>query len=535
MALAPRRGTILRLPSPPTALHPSPRLHEPMRSPSLLRSAFVALAAVLALSPSDAAAQCTYTLPANTFAGGANDGVAALAALPNGDLVAGGRFTSIGGVACNRIARWNGTNWSPLGLGTNADVYALTVLGNGDLIAGGAFTTADGLTVNGIARWNGTAWSALGSGVDPLVPLGSSVQAIAVLGNGDIVIAGSFQTIGGVTVNNIARWNGAAWSSLGTGINGAVRALTVGSNGDLFATGGFTQAGGLAAASIARWNGSTWSAIGTGLGLFGGNALGTMPNGDIVVGGSFITSGGVTTNRVARWNGSTWSALGTGTGGIVSSLLPLPTGDLVIGGLFTTAGGAPANRIARWNGSAWSAFGTGADAGVNELLLAPNGSVLAGGEFLNANGVAASRLATISSSCAPTVVSTGGGCTGSGGPNVLTATQLPLLGGQFRAVGTGMPALGFVVSVFGFTTTALPLGFVFPEALAGCTLTVSPDIIGTTVPVAGQVTTVLPFGNTPSLLGASFLHQMVPFELDLTLAITQITATNGLQVTIGSF
>ncbi|MFN8820975.1 MAG: hypothetical protein ACK5ZA_04480 [Betaproteobacteria bacterium] len=227
MALAARRGTILRLPGPSPAPHPRPRLPELMRSSSLLRSAFVALAAVLALSPSDAAAQCTYTLPANTFAGGANDGIAALAALPNGDLVAGGRFTSIGGVACNRIARWNGTAWSPLGLGTNADVQALTVLANGDLLAGGAFTTADGVTVNGIARWNGTAWQALGTGVDPLVPLGSSVQAIAVLGNGDIVIAGSFQTIGGVTVNNIARWNGGAWSTVGTGDYAGVIAARV--------------------------------------------------------------------------------------------------------------------------------------------------------------------------------------------------------------------------------------------------------------------------------------------------------------------
>ena len=43
------------------------------------------------------------------------------------DLYAGGGFTTAGGVAANRIAKWNGSAWSALGSGMNGAVYALAV------------------------------------------------------------------------------------------------------------------------------------------------------------------------------------------------------------------------------------------------------------------------------------------------------------------------------------------------------------------------------------------------------------------------
>jgi hypothetical protein len=44
---------------------------------------------------------------------------------------------------------------------------------------------------------------------------------------------------------------------------------------------------------------------------------------------------------------------------------------------------------------------------------------------------------------------------------------------------------------------------------------------------------VLP--NSSSLIGAQFFHQMVPLELDQSSAITAVTSTNALALTIGSF
>ena len=60
-----------------------------------------------------------------------------------------------GGVAANCIARWDGTSWSALGSGLSgswAVVFALITLPNGDVVAGGDFTTADGVSANRIAR-----------------------------------------------------------------------------------------------------------------------------------------------------------------------------------------------------------------------------------------------------------------------------------------------------------------------------------------------------------------------------------------------
>jgi hypothetical protein len=83
-----------------------------------------------------------------------NDRITALATLPNGKLIAAGRFTVAGGVAARSIASWDGSTWSALGSGMNpnADVRALAVLPNGDLIAGGFFTSAGGAAANYIAR-----------------------------------------------------------------------------------------------------------------------------------------------------------------------------------------------------------------------------------------------------------------------------------------------------------------------------------------------------------------------------------------------
>ncbi len=63
-------------------------------------------------------------------------------AVSGSDLYAGGWFTTAGGNAANRIAKWNpGTGWSALGSGMNETVYALAVSGT-NLYAGGYFTIA---------------------------------------------------------------------------------------------------------------------------------------------------------------------------------------------------------------------------------------------------------------------------------------------------------------------------------------------------------------------------------------------------------
>jgi hypothetical protein len=219
----------------------------------------------------------------------------------------------------------------------------------------------------------------------------------------------------------------------------------------------------------------------------------------------------------------------------VAALLPLPNGELVVGGQFTTAGGLPANRIAKWNGTTWSAFGAGTDGSVFELALQGSGQVLVGGDFSQAGGTPQNRVASLASSCGPSVAAAGAGCTGAAGVPTLVATQLPMPGRTFRARGTNLPPLGLVLAVTGLSPTALPLSLALPQALPGCTLFANPDLIDIATPVAGAAATELNFGTNPALVGIVFYHQYVPLAFDLSFAIVEVTSSNALQVTIGSF
>ena len=84
---------------------------------------------------------------------------------------------------------------------------------------GGGFLRAGLVTLNNVARWDGSAWSALGSGVN------AQVRALTMLPNGDLVAGGLFTTAGGVSANYIARWDGATWATLGSGVDAQVDTL----------------------------------------------------------------------------------------------------------------------------------------------------------------------------------------------------------------------------------------------------------------------------------------------------------------------
>jgi hypothetical protein len=312
------------------------------------------------------------------MSGSASSLVAVMALAVSGtNLYAGGQFTTAGGVPANNIAKWDGSAWSALGSGMDVDVYVLVANGT-NLYAGGDFSMAG---ANGIAKWNGSAWSALGSGMGGFY---RQVNALAVSGT-ILYAAGPFTTAGGVAANCIAKWDGSAWSALGSGMSGSgpyatvVGALAV-SGTNLYAGGYFTTAGGVPANNIAKWDGSAWSPLGSGM---SGQVLALAVNGtNLYAAGDFSMAGGVSANHIAKWDGSAWSPLGLGIDNSVFGLAMSGT-DLYAGGYFTTVGafGVPANYIARWDGSAWSALGSGMNGRVDALAADGAGHLFVGGEF----------------------------------------------------------------------------------------------------------------------------------------------------------
>jgi hypothetical protein len=307
--------------------------------------------------------------------------VETLLTLPNGDLIAGGSFTSIGGIAANGIARRTSAGWQPFGSGmlppagwtVPATVTVVARMPNGDLVAGGYFGSAGGVAANHIARWNGTSWAPLGTGAGGVsgqfFPFQPQVAALAVLPNGDLAVGGHFLAAGGTAVQHLARWDGALWHDVGGGVQSShlnplplVQAIAVMANGDVAIGGQFVFAGSgagtILAANFARWNGTAWTAMSTGWdagGMFGPvQQLSVLPNGDLVGCGTTRAPAPWHFPFVGRWTGSAWQSLaGNLTGTSLNdtgahSLLVLPNGDLLTGGRnVTTSTGGVATTLER--------------------------------------------------------------------------------------------------------------------------------------------------------------------------------------------
>lgn len=328
-------------------------------------------------------------------AGGPNGAVQAMLVHDDGNgpvLYAAGSFTQVGSISANRIARWNGASWSPLGLGLNGTVKALVVHDDGSgggpaLFAGGSFTTAGLVAASQVARWDGTAWSPLAGGPG----FSNDTRALAVYddGSGPALYAGGRF--------GLKRWDGATWSSVGTGFDWcAISCMLVHDDGQgggpqLYVGGrDLDVPGDMNGTGIARWNGSAWSMVGQGIVIEylyddGILALAEHDDGN---GPALYAGGWFNPNLfplIAKWNGSTWSAVGGGANQRVQALASFDDGGgpaLYAGGMFTS----PGNGVAKWNGASWSPLGGGVSGTVSALATWDSGSgatplLLVGGSF----------------------------------------------------------------------------------------------------------------------------------------------------------
>lgn len=289
-----------------------------------------------------------------TVAGAAGD-VNAIAVGPDGKVYIAGAFASASGVAnTSRIAYYDPADGLFHAMGTGAlnnSVSYLAIGSDGSVYAAGSFTQMGGIAnTNNIARWNGSAWSALGTGVTA----GAGILAMAIDSQNNLYVGGTFTTMGGVANTlRLAMWNGSAWSALSTGANGNVRALAIGANNIVYIGGDFGQLGAVPAAFVGSWNGTAFSAMSSGM----DNsvvALAVAPNNVVYAGGDFSTASGITATRTAKWNGVAWSPMGAGLNTTVRVLTVMPDGTVWAGGGFQSSGGvALRSPMARWNGATW--------------------------------------------------------------------------------------------------------------------------------------------------------------------------------------
>lgn len=321
-----------------------------------------------------------------------------------------------------KILRWDGSSWHHMGstdgltgcITQFAGTRVRSMAHNGNqLFVGGCFDNVAGQTedVDNIAMWrtDESKWEGLSGGINGVV------NAILVRGT-DIYVAGAFSMAGGLPANNVARWNGASWSSFGQGVGGQVNALALSPDGvKLYAGGGFTTASGstttITANHIAVWDqgcaGSAcgWQSLGTGNQNGLNNTVGSIvaDSSNVYVGGFFTLAGTYNASRVARWSlsGNRWYPLGGALNDNVYDLALNGT-DLYIGGKFTQVqigiNTLIANHIVRWTTDSqnWYSLGTGTANGVSSdvTAIAISGSnVYVGGGFTHAGGISADHIA----------------------------------------------------------------------------------------------------------------------------------------------
>ncbi len=282
----------------------------------------------------------------------------------------------------NQFAARIGGGWTTLGdnhVGNSVQCVAFSPDGRYLYVAGHFINLGDA-DGDGIARYDFVtgAWQSLGTGIT-----GASQYIFAMRFDaaGNLYVGGSFTTCGGVACANIAKWDGANWSPLGSGTSNWVRDILIAPDGTVYVCGEFTTP----YTYMAKWNGSTWSAIGTGNPDSYAYGLAMDKAGNLFLGGDFAHIGAVTTGFVAKFDGTNWSAVGDGTvfGNYVYRLAFAADGRLYASGQFQTMSGVTLNNVAVWNGVAWAPLGAGTYGPVYAMALDRDGLLYTAGLYVN--------------------------------------------------------------------------------------------------------------------------------------------------------
>lgn len=252
--------------------------------------------------------------------------IKAIAMASNGDLYLGGDFTGYAGNADNDyIMRYDlgaGT-FNPLGTGLDDVVDALAVATDGTTIyLAGLFVYGDGVLLSGVGSWTPNVFNALGAGV-----VSGVIETLAIDRSGNLLAGGLFDISGDSTVDNVADWNGNAWTKIGTNlpVGFAPHAFAVADDGTLYLAGtrflgGFSTVFGYVLA------GSIWQPLDAGLPSNpDGKAIAITPSGTLYVGyltGAALTASGVTaiTNAGSTTAGPIITFTGPGTLEQISNL-----------------------------------------------------------------------------------------------------------------------------------------------------------------------------------------------------------------------
>jgi hypothetical protein len=325
----------------------------------------------------------------------------------DGDTVyAAGFFSFAGGLFVKHVAMWDGTKWSDMNGGLSKFMgvdfieqprgRTIAIDDGGEIYVGGRLTFAGAENALRVARWDGSDWRGVDDPQAIRLGINGFLNAIYAASDGNIYGAGIFEHLGGnVIANNVARFEPAKgqWHALGSGLNDAYAFAE--KDGSIYATGAFVTSGTATLKGVARWDGAAWQSVGGGI-EGEGRAIVRGPDGKLYVGGSFIEAGSVDTQNVAVWDGETWASFAGGVGAVGDAVRVLAfdaSGKLYVGGVFTSASGTPASNVAEWDGVSWRALGEGVDQSVDSMVIYQDKLVI-GGTFTKSGADEVPHVAT---------------------------------------------------------------------------------------------------------------------------------------------
>lgn len=191
---------------------------------------------------------------------------------------------------------WNGTIWKAIHQGLADGMAASLVVHEGQLLGSARFSGPDGIQRPYLARWNGTEWG----------PVGEPME-----GQGLTRFASGPNGLHAFMDQIVLRFDGIRWEQLGGIFNEPIASLLDSPSG-LFVSGAFTF-GGTDRGRVARWNGTSWVPVGDGLGgipPYVSYAQTLASDGqNLYAGGFFTLPGSTNVVGIARWDGTRWTSL----------------------------------------------------------------------------------------------------------------------------------------------------------------------------------------------------------------------------------
>ena len=278
----------------------------------------------------------------------------------------------------------NGVTWTPQAAASD-DSWSSVTFGNGTFVAvassgddsqvmtspnGVTWTLRDSPAAN---AWQSVTWGLAGYFPDTFVAVGSKPTSSQVMRS---ALTWSPDPLG-----CIAAWNGGAWSPVSLGLNGKADALAVLGDDTLLVAGDFIRAGSLGPPNsselggLAAWSDGTWTA--PGVGGFQTAVYALVADGPTTayVGGQY-QGDGADDSGIMRMTGSfgdsrSWSPMSTGFSwpkpvtrevqpGAVDALAILDD-TVYAGGYFDATGNRDDSlyNFASWNGTSWQTVGPG--------------------------------------------------------------------------------------------------------------------------------------------------------------------------------